>query len=637
MTTGSNKQFVIFDLALTKGAFTTQVHPPNPVLEQHIIGMGGVFEDFHVYRFPLYAEEFVRIYTDLNSRATLKSKSAEVGEYIRDMVQQHRTISGLKGAGADADIAPILSETYPETASALRPYQRAGVKFLATLPYTLLADDPGSGKTLQTIAAIISANIQGDILVLSPSIATQVTWPAELKKWAPGDEVIAAVGTRTQREKALQALQTPAKGRRWVLCNIEMAKVKYYKSQYEYQYWQLFFTKDDTRAPAKQWATIIVDESHRALITVKTRPHQQSQTRCGMGKLKVAPGGKRIAISGTPFRGKLQNLWGTLNWLDSERYPTYWPWATTWFNTELNTWTGYQQITTLKPELRQHFYAEMAPFTLRRTKHEIAPELPPKTYVGSLPPGYEPQYQIEEQALVGHWLPMSRKQAKSYMEMKRLAYTRLDEGDLSATGALAELTRLKQFAGAYGAVKTGADGEDQFYPTMPSNKFDWLLEFLEDRGIPWSTGNKVVVASQFTSIINLFEQELKKKKIPVLKITGEVSAKDRETAQAQFQSEEGPQVMLLNTIAGGVSLTLDRADDLVILDETFTPDDQTQVEDRIHRVSRVHNVNIHYVRSLGTVEEDIALKTFHKDTLQKDILDGQRGIDIARNLLKDTK
>ena len=97
--------------------------------------------------------------------------------------------------------------------------------------------------------------------------------------------------------------------------------------------------------------------------------------------------------------------------------------------------------------------------------------------------------------------------------------------------------------------------------------------------------------------------------------------------------------MFVNTKAGGVALTLDRADELVILDETFIPDDQEQVEDRIHRTSRVHNVIIHYVRSLGSVEESIALTTIKRDVSQKVLLDGMRGVDVARQILskKGTK
>ena len=108
---------------------------------------------------------------------------------------------------------------------------------------------------------------------------------------------------------------------------------------------------------------------------------------------------------------------------------------------------------------------------------------------------------------------------------------------------------------------------------------------------------------------------------------------ERQDAVDKFQHDDAYPILMLNTKAGGVALTLDRADDIVILDETFIPDDQTQVEDRIHRVSRMHNVTVHYVRSIGTVEEKIAKKTIDRDNLQKQLLDGARGVSYARKLL----
>src|SRR5699024_887569 len=148
---------------------------------------------------------------------------------------------------------------------------------------------------------------------------------------------------------------------------------------------------------------------------------------------------------------------------------------------------------------------------------------------------------------------------------------------------------------------------------------------------------KVVIASQFTSIIDAFAAEMEKKVkgLNILKITGAVNMKDRQDAVDKFPHDDNYPVLMLNTKSGGVALTLDRADAIVILDETFIPDDQTQVEDRIHRVSRMHNVTVHYVRSIGTVEEKIAKKTIDRDNLQKQLLDGARGVSYARKLLGD--
>jgi SNF2 family DNA or RNA helicase len=92
-----------------------------------------------------------------------------------------------------------------------------------------------------------------------------------------------------------------------------------------------------------------------------------------------------------------------------------------------------------------------------------------------------------------------------------------------------------------------------------------------------------------------------------------------------------PRVLLLGTEAGGVSLTLDAADDVWITGETWVPDDQEQVEDRAHRTSRTdHQVTVTYIRTDGTIERDLAGDNEWKDETQKRVLDGRRGVEVAR-------
>lgn len=624
----------------------------SPATEREMHGLGGAWEDFNVYRFPLEPEVFRSIVKTVRERGEV-SMSKNDKSILREMIHQNKTAKALTKADADAEVSDLLKEESPEAAKLLRNYQRAAVKMMSMNQSTLLADDPGSGKTVMTIATMISDGVEGDILVLAPSAAVQVTWPAEIHRWDPTAEVLRVTGTRKKREEELKKLRKVSRHkRRWVLCNIEMAKTKYIsgkakdgtvvKPHYLHTYPELFFIDyDGKQKNHRYWDSIVVDESHRALITSKSQSYKQTQTRSGLGKLKTAEGAKRIAISGTPFRGKLENLWGTLNWLFPGKFTSYWNWVDRWFGKEENYFGG-TEIMGLLPGRSPEFYQSIAPFTLRRTKAEIAPELPPKMYAGTVPDGID-RSGVAEQGLVGHWLDLGPKQKRAYDQMVEEAMANLDNGTLVANGVLAELTRLKQFATCYGRLDTvlDVDGYEvpKFVPEMPSNKFDWLVEFLAELGIVpkepqvGPDARKVVISSQFTSVINIYERELNKMGIPTLKITGGVKAKDREAAQKIFQTDEGPQVFLLNTIAGGVSLTLDRADDIVILDETFIPDDQNQVEDRVHRVSRNHNVTVHYVRSLGTIEERIARTTSGRDTLQKQLLDGERGVDFARKLI----
>lgn len=624
----------------------------NPLMEKAMHDIGGSFEDFNTYRFPMELSFAGKINREAKRFGEVKMTPAGRAA-LMELREQRESAEQLNGSDADAEIPQPLLDEYPRTARALRSYQRAAVEFMRTRPSVLLADQPGSGKTLMTIASIVAAEVTGDILVLAPSIAVQAAWPGELERWAPNDEVLRVTGGRATREAVLKKMKFKSKSkRRWVLCNIEMAKVLYHKeairedgsvakSHYEYKYPELFFFDDEKQKHKRPWSAVVIDESHRALVTNKAQHYKQTQTRCGLSKLTVADGGKRYALTGTPFRGKLENMWGTLNWLFPKTYTSYWSWVERWFDTS-SDYFGGTSVTEIKPNLKHAFYEALAPFMLRRTKREIAPDLPPKVYAGTIPEGVDCE-PGQERGLVGHWLDMLPKQKRAYQEMVESATANLDNGTLVANGVLAELTRLKQFASCYGSLEIVEDVDGfeipKFVPELPSNKFNWLLEFLEELGImkgSVATGpedQKVIVASQFTSVIELYAKALEKKGIKTLQITGKVKREDRESAVKEFQTDSGPQVLLLNTIAGGVALTLDRADDLVILDETFIPDDQEQVEDRIHRVSRNHNVTIHYVRSLGTVEEKIARITFGRDDLQKQLLDGERGVDFARKII----
>jgi SNF2 family DNA or RNA helicase len=96
-------------------------------------------------------------------------------------------------------------------------------------------------------------------------------------------------------------------------------------------------------------------------------------------------------------------------------------------------------------------------------------------------------------------------------------------------------------------------------------------------------------------------------------------------------------VFFLNTAAGGVAVTLDMADHLVLLDETTVPDDQEQVEDRIHRASRMHNVTIYYLRTRGTIEEEVAYIAAARQNVQKYLLDGARGVEYAKQVFMESR
>ncbi|WIC89694.1 DNA helicase [Rhodococcus phage Maselop] len=587
--------------------------------------------------------------------------SERLDDWAYEEIERLGNIDNLAEANSDAELSERFQVEAARIARVAHPYQRAGIAFCAATKRALLADQPGLGKTLQTLGTMVEADVEGDIIVFAPTAAVAITWPDELRTWLPDDEVLPIMGPGPKRHaKIEEALRTPrSTKRRWFIVNLEMARAKWIKAGKEFRLNKRSGKREWMNKPGwweysypelieQEWAAIVVDESHRCLIAHTAALQGQTLVRSGMAQLKLKEGGIKLALSGTPMRGKPENLWGTLNWLYPEVYSAYWNWVARWFV----VWgdKSDKTIEGLDETKTGEFYQDIRPIMLRRTKKEVLKELPDKLYAGTPLP--DENGWVDENSPVGHWVEMSPKQAKAYSDIQSQAETLLESGILVANGVLAELTRCKQFATCYGDLlevpNREGDIDYKFEPKLPSAKYDWLVEFFDSLGINKDSVmeieedgeeevRKVVVASQFTGILDLYERELNKKGIQTLKITGKVKDKDRVAAKTRWQQAGGPRVFLLNTQAGGVSLTLDSADDLVFLDETWIPDDQEQVEDRIHRASRLHQVTIHYLRSMGTVEENIALTTGSRERVTRKLLDEERGVPFAKKLLTPIK
>lgn len=539
---------------------------------------------------------------------------------------------------------PRLQASRPDLYEKLMPFQTVGIKFAATARSILIADQPGSGKTLQSIAAVIEANLTGPILVVAaPKSAAVITWPNQLRTWFPEEIAITISGAMkpADRQDAIhRAKNYVMQGKRvWVVTSPNYVRMRCNTDDYgNYTYTK---GKKDIYPIREtlvdlfgiQWSAIIVDESHKTLATGTGNRKKWSAQRIGLELLPLRENGIRIALSGTPFRGKEENAYGTLQWLRPDLYRGFWGWAEKHFSIYSD---GYGQIIGGITD-KEGFYEELRQFMVRRTKEEIAPEMPPKRYGG------EPYDPTDPNSPVAVWLPMEGKQATQYKQMVKSAKVDMLGGELSANGVLAELTRLKQFACSAGELRDGT-----FYPVLPSNKFSWIVDFLSDRDITKDMKEfapedlkevgKVIIASQFTKLLNLFRKELEAMGIECHILTGETSEKDRIAAQEDWQTNpySHKRVFLLNMIAGGASIDLDKmCDDVIIVDKTYNRDDQEQVEDRAHRLSnQEHTVTIWELVSQGTIEEGIAVSTLLKDMDIKGILDGARGVELIRYLVE---
>jgi SNF2 family DNA or RNA helicase len=377
------------------------------------------------------------------------------------------------------------------------------------------------------------------------------------------------------------------------------------------------------------FSAVIVDESQEVLATNTGNKKKWSAQRTGMGALDIVPGAPRIAISGTPFRGKTENIWGTLNWLAPKKYTSYWKWVRRHYGVVDNWDSGEAHIEkgdTIKDE--QRFFQELRPILIRRTHAELRRQgfiTGEKLYGGrNLIPG-------DDTSPVAVWLPLTTKQQKQYDQILKDAVITLESlagerDEVVVNGSLAELTRLKQVSGSALGMNVK--------PDLPSNKIDWVINFLRER---ISAGSKTVVASQFTQFLNLLSRECDKAGVKHYLFTGETNKKgERARIKHAFQSEDGEMVILLNTKSGGLSLTLDAADDVVVCDQTWIPDDQEQVENRAYGRERDHDVTIWNLCSLGTIDEDIAQVNLEREGDIFAVLDSARGVSYVKQLVAMT-
>jgi Zierdtviridae DNA helicase len=530
------------------------------------------------------------------------SVSNALSRWAREEVSRIRALETLREeAIADVDLSRVEREA-PALFAAMqaRPHEITGAGFMLTGRRVILGDDPGLGKTLQALAACIQADAR-EIIVLCRLSAEIAVWERETKRWAPGIAVFVADGTAAQRTREFGAYSdhpvTIPGTRKMLVVNLEMVRTRKPteengKPVHKHPF---LFTRT--------WDAIIVDESHNLLASkANTMSKNITLQRYGamLLRARLADNGLVIAMSGTPFRSKLEKAWGTLNFVRPDIFGSFWKWAETYFGVDKSGaygWVVGNGSNVLEPRDPQAWDSMLRPYYLKRTKADAAPDLPPIEYAGTPIDPDDPDSPKYVQ------LPMLPEQAKLYRQMDRDSEAYVDGKRLTASGVLAEITRKRQFANAAARMGEGRT----VLPAMPSNKLEWLLDFAAERE---GTGIKFIVASSFTEIVELAADVLREAGFNVATLTGRTSPKDRARLVERFQDPDGPlQVVCLNRDAGGESITLDAADDMVVIDQPWISDRDEQLDNRIHRLSRVHNVTIYRLVSTGTIDEWMASLT----------------------------
>jgi SNF2 family DNA or RNA helicase len=458
-------------------------------------------------------------------------------------------------------LAPLRPVEPPRGLQAtLRGYQSEGVAFLQRLAADgeggVLADEMGLGKTLQTIAHILVEHEQGRLD--APALVVGPTslvgnWARELAKFAPSLKVV--------------VLHGPQRRARWSEVPTAHVVVTTYP----------VVVRDEEAFAQQRWHLVVLDEAQ----AIK---NARSQARRTVERLQSS---HRICLTGTPVENHLGELWSIFDWLtpgllgDELSFRRFW-------RQPIEQRGDAERLAALRETV--------APRVIRRLKRDVAKELPPKTEL--LVPvelGAEQRELYEAIRVAAH------ADVRKAIRAKGLA--------ASAITILDALTKLRQ-----ACCDPRLVAMDAARNVGDSAKLDALLEMLAEH-LP--NGHRVLVFSQFTSMLALIAEALRARDTRYLLLTGET----RERQRVVDAFEEGrADVFLISLKAGGTGLNLTSADTVVHFDPWWNPAAQAQATDRAYRIGQKRPVFVHNLYVAGSVEERVMQLQERKRWLSNSLL-----------------
>jgi superfamily II DNA or RNA helicase len=441
----------------------------------------------------------------------------------------------------------------------LREYQRSGLGWLKFLRENglggVLADDMGLGKTVQALAHLESLRQagQGASLVVVPRSLLH-NWKVEAERFAPKLRVVEHWGMDRSRD-----IRT--------FDSVDLVLTTYGTLRADAP-----FLKD------KRFDCVILDEAQ----SIK---NAQSATAKAA---RLLQGGQRLALSGTPIENHLGELWSLMEFLNPGV-----------LGSSSLLRGALEKGKEIGPEGRALLARALRPFILRRTKDQVAPELPART---------------EQTVLV----ELDRGERARYDQLKAHYRKSLLAGGQEwgkvKFNVLEALLRLRQAACHSGLL-------DPSRRTMPSSKLEALLVHLRE---VVEEGRKALVFSQFTSFLGIVKSALEAEHIAFSYLDGKT--RDRSAAIEKFQTGRECPVFLISLKAGGLGLNLTEAEVVFLLDPWWNPAVEAQAIDRAHRIGQTRPVFAYRLVSKDTVEEKVLELQRSKRELADAILGAGDGV-----------
>lgn len=425
----------------------------------------------------------------------------------------------------------------------LRPYQKTGydwLHFLRSYGFGgILADDMGLGKTAEALAFLVSLRERGettgpDLIVMPRSLL--FNWQREAARFTPSLKVL--IHADKDRAEDLSEFD----GYDLVLTTYGI------------------MLRDIEALRARRFHYVVLDESQ----AIK---NPLSQTARAARLLRAD---HRLALTGTPVENTTTELWSQFAFLNPGLLG-----GLEFFRSEFAGPIERKQNTEAADTLRRIVY----PFILRRTKAQVAPELPPRT----------------ERVLVVDMEPTQRRMYDKWRDVYRAQVLGLIEGeDMSDARMkiLEGLLRLRQICNDPRTIDAKYKGG--------SGKFEALLETMETLR---EEGHKALVFSQFVQMLDLVRRALDQRGIPYAYLDG--STRDRQAQVDAFQANPDLPFFLVSLKAGGVGLNLTAADYVIHIDPWWNPAVEMQATDRTHRIGQDKPVFIYKMITRDSVEEKI--------------------------------
>ncbi|MGH4119592.1 SNF2 helicase associated domain-containing protein [Clostridium sp.] len=467
------------------------------------------------------------------------------------------------------DIKEIKTQVPKSLDIIMRPYQKAGFKWLKTLASCgfggILADEMGLGKTLEAIA-FIQSEVEGNetkqpSLVVCPT-SLVYNWKDEIEKFAPSLNCIVVSGNKSQREDQKQNIN-----------NYDLVITSY-----------ALIRRDLEDYEKVKFRYCFLDEAQQIKNFNSLNAHSVKSINA-LGK---------FALTGTPIENSLTELWSIFDFI----MPGY--------LLNHSAFTKKYEVPIVKDgshEALQELNNHVKPFILRRTKAEVAKELPSK---------------IEHRISV----EMTEGQKKVYLAYLQEAKGELEENikskgfNKSKFKVLSILTRLRQICCDPSTFIENYNGG--------SGKLEALDEILENS---LEEGHRILIFSQFTRVLKNISKRLEDKEIKYMYLDGATKSEKRIEMVKTF-NEGDTQVFLISLKAGGMGINLTGADMVIHFDPWWNPAVEAQATDRAHRIGQKKTVEVIKLIARGTIEEKIFKLQQKKKAIIDSVINDETGAEL---------